>query len=74
MEPSKARRSGRFFTTASFTSDAQKESFVPGAVPIVLIDGPQILDIMIEKRVGVTLEALEVPSLALDLAIQPEES
>ena len=33
---------GLFFTTASFTKEAQEYSFRPGAVPIILIDGPSI--------------------------------
>jgi restriction system protein len=60
---------GLFFTTARFTPDARKSESKPGAVTIVLIDGPTIVDFMIEKGFGVEKENLELYSLALDLAI-----
>ena len=60
---------GIFFTTARFTPDARNSAFKPGAVTIVLIDGPTIVDVMIEKGFGVEKESLELYSLALDLAI-----
>lgn len=65
---------GLFFTTANFTKEAQEYSFRPGAVPIVLIDGPSIVDIMIEKRMGVEIEFLPVYSNALDLILSDDES
>ena len=58
---------GIFFTTARFTPDARNGAFKPGAVTIVLIDGPTIVDIMIEKGFGIEKETLEIYSLALDL-------
>jgi restriction system protein len=64
---------GLFFTTASFTKEAQEYSFRPGAVPIVLIDGPSIVDIMIEKRMGIEIEFLPVYSNALDLILSDDE-
>jgi restriction system protein len=63
-----------FFTTAKFTLDARNSAFKPGAVTIVLIDGPTIVDIMIEKCFGVEKRSLEIYSLALDLAIGDEGS
>ena len=65
---------GMFFTTASFSPDAQSISFKPGAVPIVLIDGPAILDLMIEKGFGVETESLPIHSYALDLVISDSET
>lgn len=46
---------GIFFTTSSFTRDAKEISIQKGAVPIILIDGPTIVDIMIEKKLGVVV-------------------
>jgi restriction system protein len=60
---------GMFFTTARFTPDARNSAFKPGAVTIVLIDGPTIVDIMVDKGFGVETEELRLYSLALDLAI-----
>lgn len=60
---------GRFFTTATFSPEAQGISFKPGAVPIVLIDGDAIVDLMIEKGFGVETESLPIHSYALDLVI-----
>ena len=60
---------GIFFTTAKFAKGAEKVSFKPGAVPIIMIDGPSIVDIMIEKQFGVEIESISIPSYALDLAL-----
>jgi len=64
---------GIFFTTSSFTKDAEVVSVVPGAVPIVLIDGPAITDFMLEKELGVQLEKqLPIYNYALDLLLGEE--
>ena len=65
---------GIFFTTANFSLDAERSSFKAGAVPITLINGPTIVDIMIEKNFGVETESLPVHSLALDLALSDDFS
>jgi restriction system protein len=64
---------GYFFTTADFSPEAKKNSFKPGAVPIILIDGMSIIDIMINKQFGVETEQLPVHTLALDLALSEED-
>ncbi len=46
--------------------------FQPGAVPIIMIDGEGIIDIMIEKRFGVQTESVPVYINALDLAVSDE--
>jgi restriction system protein len=61
---------GIFFTTSKFTNDAKTVSFQMGAVPIVLIDGQAIVDIMIEKGFGVEKEILPIYSNAIDLILQ----
>ena len=67
-----AHEQGIFFTTARFTPEAEASSFKPGAVPIVLIDGPAIVELMIEKRFGIEVEVLPVYSYALDLLTDEE--
>lgn len=63
---------GIFFTTAKFAQGAKEVSFKRGAVPIVLIDGDGIVDLMIEKELGVQKESLPVYTYALDLALTEE--
>jgi restriction system protein len=64
---------GIFFTTGSFASGAEEASFRAGAVPIILVDGPAIVDMMIEKNLGVQVEHLPVYSYALDLELSEGE-
>lgn len=63
---------GIFFTTASFSPDAEKNSLKSGAVPIILFNGETIVDFMIENKFGVEMECLPVYNLALDLVIGDE--
>lgn len=65
---------GLFFTTASFSEGAIQASIKRGAVPIILVDGSAIVDLMIEKGFGVQVETLSIPSYALDLALAEDES
>ncbi len=58
---------GIFFTSSTFAHGAEAASFRPGAVPIILIDGKAIVDLMIEKQFGVQAELLTIYSYALDL-------
>jgi restriction system protein len=64
---------GIFFTTASFVSGAKAVSIKPGAVPIILIDGPSIAELMIEKGFGVEQESLPIYTYALDVIISDDE-
>jgi len=57
---------GIFFTTSSFSKDALQATTKKGAVPIILIDGSMIVDIMIEKKFGVQVEDLPIYINALD--------
>lgn len=61
---------GIFITTSGFTKEAEDVSFKPGCVPIILIDGEQLADIMIEKGIGVQRQMIDVydfdASLLLD--------
>ncbi len=44
---------GVFFTTGGFTKAAQAKSLQAGAVPIVLLDGPAIVDLMVTHEVRI---------------------
>ena len=59
---------GLFFTTSKFSKGSDKHMFQAGAVPIILIDGKGIVDIMIEKNFGVQTEYIPTYINALDLA------
>ncbi len=63
---------GLFFTTAKFVQGATDVSIRPGAVPIILIDGPSIVDLMFDKEFGVQEEAIRVYTYALDTIITDE--
>lgn len=51
---------GIFITTSDFSDEAKKASSKRGAVPIILISGDRIVDIMLEKGLGVRQEPLTV--------------
>ena len=59
---------GIFFTTTSFSEGAIDVSMKRGAVPVILVDGDAIVELMIAKGFGVQLENISLPSYALDLA------
>lgn len=65
---------GIYFTTSSYSRDAMAISIQKGAVPIILIDGPTIVDIMIEKKLGVVvMENLPVYINAFEDALDMEK-
>ena len=57
---------GIIFTTSKFTKEAIDASRRQGAVPIMLIDGKLLVEIMIEKKFGIETESIEVYINALD--------
>ena len=57
---------GLFFTTSSFSKEAENSSIKSGAVPIILIDGNMIVDFMIDKHFGIEYEDLPIYINALD--------
>lgn len=61
---------GILFTTSTFAKGAKEVSFQAGAVPIILIDGNSIVDIMIEKGFGIEKEMLPIYTNAIDLVFQ----
>lgn len=64
---------GIFFTTSKFSEGAKAATFQAGAVPIIMIDGEGIVDLMIEKSFGVEQEFLPVYSSALDVVLSDED-
>jgi len=44
---------GVFFVTSDFTQQAREASLKKGAVPIILLNGKSIVDLMIQKEIGV---------------------
>ncbi|EBO2675113.1 restriction endonuclease, partial [Salmonella enterica subsp. enterica serovar Kentucky] len=47
--------------------EALEISFKPSCVPVVLIDGEQLADFMIDKRIGVQRELIEIYDFEQDL-------
>ena len=54
---------GIFITTSDFSDEAKRVSSRRGVVPIVLINGDRILNIMLEKGLGVRQEPLAVAKI-----------
>lgn len=61
---------GLFFTTADFTADAAAASIKTGAVPIILLNGDAIVDLMIQKGFGVEKRPLELYYDRLDAILE----
>src|SRR5690606_8272746 len=51
---------GIFFTTSTFSAQAKEASIRKGAVPIILMDGPSIVELMISRGLGVERRPLEL--------------
>jgi restriction system protein len=60
---------GVMCATSTFSPEAQRASFVPGAVPIVLLDGDEIAKIILHKRLGVTTEYLPLNVFSIDVLL-----
>ena len=54
---------GIIMTTSKFSQGAQEEAQAPGKVRISLIDGEQLLDLLIQHKIGVIVEQYTVYSL-----------
>ncbi|MCE2594915.1 restriction endonuclease [Motilimonas cestriensis] len=57
---------GIFITTSTFTQDAQDVAFKRGCVPIVLIDGETLAEIMIDRGIGVTTSHIPIYDFEID--------
>jgi len=54
---------GVFLTTSRFSKDAQEASIRRGAIPILLLDGNAIADLMTEKELGVRKQPIYLSDL-----------
>jgi len=61
---------GILITTSKFSKEALNATTKKGAVPIILIDGLMIIDIMIEKKFGVEIQDMPIYINALDVALE----
>ena len=64
---------GIIFTTSNFSKDALNATRRNGAVPIILIDGITLVEIMIEKKFGVTTEYMPVYVNSIEDIFSEEE-
>jgi restriction system protein len=60
---------GIFLTTSQFSKEALNATTKKGAVPIILIDGMMIVDILIEKKFGIDIEEIPIYINALDVIL-----
>ncbi len=58
---------GIFITTSSFTQEAKDAAFKRSCVPIVLIDGETLAEIMIDKGIGVSTSHIPIYDFEFDL-------
>ena len=49
---------GVFMTTSRFTRDAKQASYKKGAITVLLLDGPAIADLLVERGLGVKRQPL----------------
>lgn len=63
---------GYFFTTSTFTKAAQNESIKLGAAPVILFGGTQIVDIMIERGIGIRRRPIEIYEDQLDTLFESD--
>ncbi|SJN58074.1 Mrr restriction system protein [Vibrio ruber DSM 16370] len=61
---------GIFITTSRFTKEAMDISYKTGCVPIVLIDGEQLAEIMIDKEIGIQKQTIAVYDFDADLIFE----
>ena len=54
---------GLIITPSNFTSEAKKDSTSVGKTPIRLIDGDQLVDLLIQYKIGVQLEEYILPTI-----------
>lgn len=61
---------GIFITTSKFSKEALNATTKKGAVPIILIDGMMIIEIMIEKKFGIEVTEMPLYINALDIVLE----
>lgn len=62
-----------FLTTSTFTEGARAESVRPGCIPIVMLDGTAIVDLMLQHGVGVRLRPLTLANIDEEFFAPPAE-
>ncbi len=65
---------GLIITTSGFTKGALEVARLPNTIPIILIDGDQLTDLLIVHRIGVKVQHIEVVSFESDNLIIDEFS
>ncbi|NDJ84408.1 MAG: hypothetical protein GYB66_00845 [Chloroflexi bacterium] len=63
---------GMILTTSGFSSGALAVARLPNTVPIILIDGEQLTDLLIEHQIGVRVEYVAVVSFDSDSLVIEE--
>ncbi len=63
---------GILLTTSRFSKEALGATTKKGAVPIILIDGSMIVDIMIERKFGIDSEDIPIYINALDVILNED--
>ena len=63
---------GILLTTSKFSKEALGATTKNGAVPVILIDGSMIVDIMIEKKFGIDIEDIPIYINALDVVLNED--
>lgn len=63
---------GLVITTSDFTKDAQAEASASDKVPISLVNGKRLVDLLVEKQLGVVARQVHVLDLDLD-SLEPTE-
>ncbi|MDP4014179.1 MAG: restriction endonuclease [Candidatus Nanopelagicales bacterium] len=58
---------GLLITTSTFTADAKAEASRDGAPPVDLVDGTTLCDLLVEHRIGVTVQERMVRDIAVDV-------
>jgi len=64
---------GIFMATSSFTARAEEESMRSGCVPIIMVDGSKIIDLMVQREVGVWREPLSILKIDDTFFLDPED-
>ena len=64
---------GIFFTTSDFSDSAREVSIKKGAVPIVLLNGEEIVKLMVDRELGVRRRPLELYEDQLESLFEKEE-
>ena len=61
-----AHEQGLIITTSDFSPGAKKEALRPDAVPVALMNGEEIVALLAEHKIGVTLQTHTLLELAED--------